>query len=358
MNQFDKYISRQFLQTLIYSVVIFSLFFVIVDLADNLDKFIDRDVPTDIVVKYYIYFIPYIVIFIIPIAVLLSTLFSVGQLAHHNEIVAMQTSGVSLNRIALPLLILGFIISVFMTLFAEYVMPPASREKFAIKRQYLDRMSARMFAQQNNINILQNENERIFISHFDNRENIAHDVTVQKYVPGGMLSRMDAKKIFWRENRWVMEAGTSRIFSEEGEQIVSFDSTELKSLQIDPTELGNVQKKPDEMNFSELRKFIRRVEMNGADSLKWQVDLHMKFSFPFSSFVILLFGIPLAASRKRSGKALGFGISLGICFLFFGLVKTLQTLGYNSILPPILATWGSNIIIVLVGMLLLAKARK
>lgn len=358
MNKFDQYISRQFLNTLIFSVVIFTIFFIIVDLAENLDKFIDRDVPTDIVIQYYIYFIPYIIIFIIPIAVLLSTLFSVGQLAHHNELVAMQTSGVSLNRIAMPLLILGFIISVLMTLFTEYVMPPASKEKFAIKRKYLDRVSEKIFAQQNNINILQNENERIFISHFDSRENTAHDVSVQEYISGSLISRIDAKKMQWQEDHWVMQEGVSRTFTEGREQIVTFATRELHNFKVDPTELGNVQKKPDEMNFGELRKFIRRVERNGSDSTKWLVDLHMKFSFPFSSFVIVLFGIPLASSRKRSGKALGFGISLGICFLFFGLVKTLQTLGYNAILPPILASWGSNIIIIGLGMLLLAKARK
>ena len=153
MNKFDQYISRQFFYTLVFAFVIFTIVVMIVNLVENLDKFIDRKVTNEIVIQYYIYFIPYIIIFIIPIAVLLSTLFSVGNMARHNELIAMQTSGVSLNRIATPLLILGFVISLLMILFTEYVMPPASQKKFTIKRKYLDRVSEKIFLQQNNINI-------------------------------------------------------------------------------------------------------------------------------------------------------------------------------------------------------------
>ncbi len=358
MNKFDQYISRQFFYTLVFAVVIFTIFFMIIDLVENLDKFIDRKVPNEIVIQYYIYFIPYIIIFIIPIAVLLSTLFSVGNMARHNELIAMQTSGVSLNRIATPLLILGFVISLLMILFTEYVMPPASQKKFTIKRKYLDRVSEKIFLQQNNINILQDENTRVFISHFDSKENTAYDVMIQEYKQGSLVERVDAKKMRWQDGHWIMEEGISRIFTKDTEQIAPFETQEVRNFDIGPTELGKVQKKPNEMNHSELRKFIRRVERNGSDTTKWLIDLHMKFSFPFSNFVIVLFGIPLAASGKRSGKALGFGISLGFCFLFFGLVKTLQTLGYNGILHPVLASWGSNIIIAGIGILLMATARK
>ena len=112
------------------------------------------------------------------------------------------------------------------------------------------------------------------------------------------------------------------------------------------------------MNYFELKKFIRQIERNGANAKKWLVDLHLKIAFPFSSFVMVLFGFPLAAMQKKSGKALGFGISLGICFVFFGLVKTLQTLGYNGVLAPWLAAWGSIFIVSGLGILLMIKSKK
>ena len=134
MSKLDRYISRQFLNILWFVLIAATAFFIIVDLVENLDRFIDRDVPSGIIVQYYIFFIPFILEFIMPIAVLIACLFSVAQLSRHNEISAMQTAGISLYRIALPLFAVGFVICIVMILFAEYVMPPASEAKFDTSR--------------------------------------------------------------------------------------------------------------------------------------------------------------------------------------------------------------------------------
>lgn len=358
MRQLDRYILKQFFHSLFFAVIAFSIVFVIVDLVENLDRFIDRDVPILIVSQYYLFYIPYIVVLIIPIAMLLACLFSVGQLARNNELSAMQTSGISLYRIAIPLLILGFLVSGFMIFFAEYVMPPASESKFRIKREYVDKISDKIFAQNSNINILQSNWEKTYISHFDGPKNLAKDVTIQSYEAGKLKARTDAKRMVWADDHWVLENGIHREFIRGSELVEPFDSLPLKDFPFDPRDLQKVQKKPDEMNFSELKSFIRQVERNGGNVQSWLVDLHMKIAFPFASLVIVLFGIPLAAMQKRSGKALGFGISVGVCFLFFGLVKIFQTLGYNGILHPFIAAWASIIIIALLGVILLIKAKK
>ncbi len=358
MSKLDRYISRQFLNILWFVLIAATAFFIIVDLVENLDRFIDRDVPSGIIVQYYIFFIPFILEFIMPIAVLIACLFSVAQLSRHNEISAMQTAGISLYRIALPLFAVGFVICIVMILFAEYVMPPASEAKFDIKRKYLDRISEKIFAQKSNINILNSEFERTFISHFEAPEKTAHNVMIQRYHPGELQTRLDANRMKWRDDHWIMEDGISRTFDGESEIVETFAELIIDNLPFNPSELGQVQKKPDEMNYAELKAFIRQVTRTGADPQKWLVDLHMKFSFPFANFVIVIFGFPLAAMQKKSGRALAFGTSLGICFLFFGLVKTLQTLGQNGILTPWLAAWGSDFVISGLGVFLLIKSKK
>jgi lipopolysaccharide export LptBFGC system permease protein LptF len=84
----------------------------------------------------------------------------------------------------------------------------------------------------------------------------------------------------------------------------------------------------------------------------------MKISFPFANFIIVLFGAPLASGRKRTGKALGFGLSLLICFVYYGFIKAGQVLGREAMLPPLLAAWIGNAIFGAMGIFFLVKARK
>ncbi|HDL17515.1 MAG TPA: YjgP/YjgQ family permease [Bacteroidetes bacterium] len=358
MNKLDIYISKKFLFTLLFALITFTVFFIIIDMVEYLDKFIDQQVPKNIIADYYLYYIPYMVVLIMPIAILLASLFSVGQLARYNELTAMQTSGISLYRIAFPLILIGFIISLAMFYFGEYVVPEAARKKFAIKRQYLDRVPRQITGKQNNISVLQSENERTNIAYFDVETNIAHDVTEQKYASGRLLTRLDAKRMIWRDGKWILQDGISRDFSNNREVVKQFSEKELTNFPFDLADLKKAQKQPDEMNSKELKKFIGQIIHNGADPQKWLVDLNLKYAFPFTNFIIILFGIPLASLQKRSGAALGFGISLAICFIFFGMVKTLQAFGHNGLLNPVVSAWGSNLFFGTIGILLMVKAKK
>jgi lipopolysaccharide export system permease protein len=90
MRILDRYLIRQFLFVLLFSLTAFWLIFVIVDLVENLDKFIDRHATLLVVAKYYLFYTPYIVVLALPVAMLLSCLFSLGQMAKHNELTAIK----------------------------------------------------------------------------------------------------------------------------------------------------------------------------------------------------------------------------------------------------------------------------
>ncbi len=358
MSKLDRYISRQFLATLIFAIVAFAIIVVVVDLVEFLDKFIDRQVPKPIIVEYYLNYLPYIIVLILPIAVLLASLFSVGQMARYNELTAMQTSGISLYRIAMPLLIWGLLLSLFSLFFAEYVVPPTSARKFAIKREYIDRVSPQIFSRQTNINVLQGEYDRTYIDYYDHQTKTAHNVMIQHYASGRLISRTDARRMVWKGRQWVLQDGFFRRFQGDREIVSHFKEKPFPDFPFIPTDLQKAQKQPDEMNYQELRRFIQQIVRNGADPRRWLVDLHLKIAFPFSNFIIILFGIPLASIQRRSGRALGFAISLLICFFFFGLIKTFQAIGYNGLIHPVLAAWASNIIIGGLGIFMMIRAQK
>jgi lipopolysaccharide export system permease protein len=383
----DQYVSKKFILNLIFSLTAFASIFITVDLLEALSEFIDRKAPAIVVASYYFYYLPYIIILSMPVAMLLASMFSIGQLSKHNELTAMLAAGRSLYRILLPLFAIGLLISAAMLLFAEKVMPIANQRKAEIKQRYIERIPRNLPARLSNLYfqesadsaVAQNTESapqlqstpvrRIFIGYYDEANKIAQKVSVQEYQGIFITARVDALQMHWQEAAysktsagragvWEMVQGYRRQFNGANETAVRFETLAMPELSFTPQVLTKVQKDPEEMSYAELQHFIREVARNGGNPDRWLVDLYLKISFPLANFIIVLFGAPLAAGRVRSGGAVGVAVSLVICFLYFGTVKTSQSMGQNGTLDPLLAAWLGNLIFLAAGLAIVAKARK
>jgi lipopolysaccharide export LptBFGC system permease protein LptF len=91
-----------------------------------------------------------------------------------------------------------------------------------------------------------------------------------------------------------------------------------------------------------LKDYIIRLRKNGLPSNKEQVELGLKFSYPFANLVIMLMGIPFALWTKQSSKVMNFGTGMVIAFIFWGSIEVGHALGENKVLSPLLAAWLSN----------------
>ena len=112
------------------------------------------------------------------------------------------------------------------------------------------------------------------------------------------------------------------------------------------------------MGYFELAEYVKLKKRSGQVVAKEATDLHLKIAFPLVSFIIVLFGAPLAANPKRSGLAIGFAVSLFISFVYYTLIRMSQSLGYSERLPPLLAAWAANILFAIIGTILLMKSKK
>ncbi|MFQ5824695.1 MAG: LPS export ABC transporter permease LptG [bacterium] len=358
MKILDRYILRRFIMILGFALLTFLLIFIIVDLIGNLDKFIDKKVPKLIILEYYAFYIPFILVLVLPVAMLLASLFSMGQMARYNELTAIKSVGISLNIILLPLLIFSIFVSLSALIFGEKIVPPANQSRTNIKNEYMDSINKRIHTKITNIFLREKDNRRIFIGYYDSHDKTAHKVSVQKYNDNQIVERVDAPKMKWEDSTWVLLNGYRRSFSGVNEKASPFKILRDSSFDFNPEQLAESQKAPEDMSYGELETFIREVIRNGGNPNRWLVDLHLKISIPFANFIMVLFGAPLASNKKRSGAIVGFIVSLVICFFYFGFVKFTQTLGHNGGLSPWLAAWLANGFFLISGIILLAFSHK
>src|SRR3569623_92123 len=111
MKLLDRYVLKQFFLSTFVSVIGFIIIYIAVDMMEKLDKILDKHVPGLIVVEYYINFTPQIISLILPVVLLLGSLFAAGKMSTQNEIVAMRSAGMSLYRFMLPFVAAALLIS-------------------------------------------------------------------------------------------------------------------------------------------------------------------------------------------------------------------------------------------------------
>ncbi|MBC8183760.1 LPS export ABC transporter permease LptG [candidate division KSB1 bacterium] len=356
MKILDNYLLKQFLGTLIFALIAFTAIFIIIDLIEFLDKIIDHNVGFTIVFKYYVYYLPFIFILTLPVATLLASLFSVGQLARFNEITAMRASGLSNYRILSPLVIGGIFISLIAMYAGETLVPYANQQKKDVYQTYVKKNTRAGKRKTKNIQLQIDENQWLIVGFFDVKTNTAFKVSIEEFRNNSMTQRIDAPKMIWQDTTWLLEEGYQRQFKNNVEETRSFQKKELKNINFKPEDIARVQKKAEEMSYLELKRFIEEIIRTGGNPDRWLVELYLKISFPFANLIIILFGAPLASRKTRSGTAISFGISLLICFLYFGVIKLGQSLGHNGTLPPLFAAWLGNMLFGLGAVYILVKS--
>ena len=358
MKILDRYILGKFFNFLLFATVASIVIFVTVDLIENLDKFIDASLGFEVIFRYYYLFLPFIIYLTLPVSVLLATLFTVGGLVTRNEMTAMQSAGYSLWRILGLLMVMAIPLSAAILVFGETVVPAANHEKKEIYRTQIRKSSSPASSKQGRLYIQVGRNEFLRMESYDPESKTASLVSFQTFKDNRIVSRMDALQLHFQGDGWMLRKVYTREFNDSTAVGAKKDSLLRKDLGFAPQDLERVYVEPEELNYFDLASLVERLKSSGIRAEKWMVDLAFKIASPFATVIIVLFGVPFAAFRRRGGLVLGFGLSLLVCFVFFGSTQVFKVLGYNETVNPYIAAWASNVIFGILGLIFVMRVPK
>jgi lipopolysaccharide export system permease protein len=347
MSLLDRYIVKQFLITTVFALLAVIVIFIVIDAMENLDDFIDRQATTEVILIYYLYFMPEIIKLIMPVSLLLASLFVTARLSTQNELTAMKAGGTSLYRIMIPYIVVAFLVSVASVYFNGWIVPKANKKKFTIERVYLNKNT--ISGSGANIYIQDSPTRILSMGYFDEQREAASRVSIQDFSDTNftiLVARVDAQSMEWDSTgqRWMLRSGVRRWFAHEKEYMEKFEYKPSEKLHFDPEDLRKKQEQPDEMEYRALEQFIQNQRRAGQDVSRWLVDFYSKVSFPFASVIVVLFGVPFASVKRRGGIGVQLGISLLICFVYLIFMKVSQVFGYNGDINPLLTAWLANLI--------------
>ncbi len=357
MQLIDRYLARRFLKFFLLALIAALSIYLVVDPIENLDDFLDKGVPKQEILRYYILYIPYIIYLTFPVAVLLATMFCIGGLTSSNELMAMTASGVPLYRHLLWLSIIGLIMSLFVLWFGETIVPMANRERLSIWREKVKRHSNWRMTEQGQIYLQESEGRVLHLDRYNPKTKSGYGVDLFRFEKSRIAERTTADQMLWNGHEWYFLDVIERRFTQGKDQVKCYTKLDVK-LSILPDDMVELKIEPEEMGMTELRKFVERIRQIGGVTTQWMVDIHSKVALPMAGVIIILFGVPISAVRRRSGLILGITISLLIAFIYFGLMQTGKVLGYKEILNPWLAAWLGNIVFFVLGVVMLNRVPK
>lgn len=358
MRILDKYLLRELIVAFSLALVFFLAIFIIVDVFEKIDTFIDHHASLMSIVRFYLFSIPYIVVLILPVALLLGCLLSFGQLAKRNEIMAMEVSGLDFVRVAAPAVILSVVFSGFSLVMGEFAIPAANRAQENVMKIEIRRQLGSAVTRKANVNYLGSHGRIFLIKIYDTVAKSMTEVVIQEFGSNTLLRRIDASKAVWDGKRWIFYDGFIRTFDKTVEHASHFSTLTFPYLSEKPEDFAKGDVEPNEMNFVQLLHYVKKVRESGGRVQKYLVELHMKLAFPLTNIIVTLIGVALSTRVRRGTVTLGVGLSLLVSFVYYGFLKTGQALGHSGTLPPVLAAWMGNIFFGSLAIYLLYRSRR
>jgi len=361
-NIIDRYIARLFLGYFIGGLLVFVTLY----LAMNFMTFTfggagaEADMPA--LFRYYGYLAPEIIYQMIPVACLMATLFTLSTLQRSNELVALLSMGTSLFRICVPILSIVIFISLTTFWLSDRVLPRLAQKKNYVLFVEIRKKPGLYSTVKTNKIWYRTENVLFNIKTLNADQAKAQGLTLYYFDSNwDLIQLITAQDVDMKEGKWDLKKGTVTLFTKESSFPLTrtFVDKEV-SMNEDVSDLKSSSDSSAVMSLGELGKFIRRNKEAGLDTVRYEVDYHSKFGFAFAAFVMSVMGIPFSVSRKpRSG---GFFVNVGLClllaFLYWSLYSSSLTLGSHGQLPPLLAAWAPNLLILLVSFVFFLRLKK
>ncbi|MCE1188836.1 MAG: LptF/LptG family permease [Ignavibacteria bacterium] len=356
----DRYLVKQFLLTTLFGLMAFIVLFIVVDLMENLDDFIDAHVTISIVVKYYLLFIPEIIKLMLPVSMLFASLFTTGKMSNQNEITAIKAGGISLYRFMMPIIVVSFFICGLAVYFGGYVVPAANRNKARLEMTYLKR---HYFAAGANLYFQDSQTRIVNIGYFTEENNKAVQVGIQEF------DKNDVTKLVWRMNAqsmvydtvaniWTAYNITERRFNRFNEEVQQIPAKPFRDLQFKPKDLLVKQQKPEQMNLTELRSSIVSQRNAGTDPTYLLIEYYSRFSFAMTGLIVVIFGLPFSADKRRGGMAIQVGVNILITFIYLVMLKVVEAFGKNGALNPLMTAWFVNFLFLIAAVFNLKRVKQ
>ncbi len=273
---------------------------------------------------------------LLPIAVLIGTIFVMARFAKSSEYTILRTSGLGPWRALKTLLILGLAYVLLTFAIGDYLAPIADRSAQLLKARYQGHITLghtgawlkeRQAYSQYAVNIAALDSDSsmrgVRVIEFDNQGFLRSVLVAEKAIHGA-------------DDSWTLTQVVRTEFPARDAAVGRIERQQLENFrwpnQISAEMVSAALLKPERMSTIALFQYIRHLDVNGQSAQRYQIEFWKKVFYPLSCMVMVVLALPFAYLHFRSGGITGYvfgGVMAGISFFLlnnvFGYIGNLQS---------------------------------
>lgn len=314
--------------------------------------------------------IPSFVTFVLPVTLLISLLYVLGQMHRSNEFTAMRAAGVGFLRLTRPIWMIGVVCCGLSWLLNATIVPWSVEQSRTIEENLQIRQQARnlpedLVAAASAVAFDSPAAGRLwFFNRYSRLTNKAYGATVSILdADRREVSRLVAAQA-WRDTvrgGWVFKDGWQLNFDPEtGDAAPPERITELHrpDFDEDPELMLLIDRRPSDLSFFELRRLRDYFALSeNPKGIAYSVRYFGLIANTLGPLIVIMIAVPFAMSGVRVNPAVGVSKSLVLFFLYYVLANFAASLATKQLLPPDVAAWLPNISMAALGVWLFSRLR-
>jgi LPS export ABC transporter permease LptG/LPS export ABC transporter permease LptF len=353
-NILDRYILREFLKILALVLISTAALYIIVDYTELSGDVRANHIAFPVVFAYYRFLLFQIVNYTLPISVLVATLVTFGIFSKNNEVTAFKSGGVSLYRVALPIVGIAVLMSFLSYVMGDYVLPYSNQRVDQLRNKIKGKGAVAVQSQQKLWFLGKGRYIINFLSYDRNARQLSQVQVFELHPTRFRLTRrIYAERARWDGQGWVFERGWIASFADNGTSTYTpfVDPIRLYYRER-PDDFATEVKAPDQMTFTQLHRYIEAIRKSGYAAEALTVKLYAKTSWPFISVVMALIALPFAFRIGKRGALYGVGIALVVGIVYWMVFAIFTKFGEVGNLPPLLSAWSANVLFAIAALYL------
>ncbi len=350
------YMLRRFFPIYIGALLFFVLVLCLTDLFMNLWNYIAKGVsPKDIGLIIF-YYIPKTVWYSVPMAMLFGAAYMLSDFYARNELLAVFACGISLLKFAVPLLVVGVLMSFSLFFFEDKVVVPTYAKKMKIQTSVLQKEKS---LNNEKIVILADGGNIIYkADFFDNKILRLYSVYVLfRKEDKSFDSLIYADSAAWIDDKWEL-SGASQYSDKDGRmKLVSVEKKFLERITEPPETFRNNTISVEEVNTSEARAYIEHLEKAGLPSAEEKSEYYKKYSFPCIVFIVVFLAIGLSGKTRKNVLIVSLALCISAVVLFYITQMITMLMAKFGTVPPFFGAWFPVVLYIFLSCILLKYAK-
>jgi lipopolysaccharide export system permease protein len=350
----DRYLIRQFAPIFTVAVLMFMFVLSLIDLFANLVRYLNNEVPFSQIMQISLHYLPKSFSYALPISLLFAVAYTLGDLYARNELTSIFSAGIPFWRFSLPLVFIGIIASGFSFFFDDAIVVPTLK----IKNELTRRALRQHVAESNSDIVIKAQGGQIIysIDYYDPDSQVLNGISiVEQNAQGEFISLVRAHRATWTGEYWDLNNPIR--YSWENGLLRTGPLLSADAYREHPDTFRRSAVRPEDLRAREGGLLVADLRAAGLPYLEALVNFYHRFSFATVSLIVTILSISMGGRFKKNILLMSLLASLSVAVVFYVIEMISMMMARLGYIPPLAGAWFPIAVFLVLGLLLLMRAK-